>query len=166
MPPETTLLFEDVALGKRKVDGNTVEVLTVKLKSPKESRGRWTEVDLYENKGKSCPIRSYKIWQRVRQEKGRSGYPLFWKDGGELMTGKDLNLLLKNAFPEFSEGRKFISTHSFRAGLPSEMARLGYEDSEIQFQGRWTSDAYTAYIRLGRNQRWLKQWRLSKAMAC
>ena len=102
----------------------------------------------------------------IRKKGALKNYPMFTEDNGILLTGSKLNSILREAFPEFADGKKFLSTHSFRLGIPSEMARSGYSDAEIKIQGRWTSDSYNAYVKLGRAQRWLNQWKLSCAMAC
>ena len=46
------------------------------------------------------------------------------------------------------------------------MGRMGYGDEEIRRQGRWKSDAYCNYIKMGRAERWSKQYDLSQRMKC
>lgn len=43
-----------------------------------------------------------------------------------------------------------VSSHSFRSGLATLMGVAGFEDSEIQACGRWSSSAFLRYIKLGR----------------
>ena len=50
-----------------------------------------------------------------------------------------------------------IRSHSFRAGVPTLMARVYYSDAEIQRQGRWRSSAFVSYCKLGRHNRWADQ---------
>ena len=58
-----------------------------------------------------------------------------------------------------------VSSHSFRSGLATAMARHGYSDEEIQRQGRWASAAFLSYLKLGRSTRLQQQERLAEAMA-
>ena len=44
------------------------------------------------------------------------------------------------------------------------MARAGYSDQEIQRQGRWASDAFLRYLKLGRSTRVQQQQELAAAM--
>jgi hypothetical protein len=46
-----------------------------------------------------------------------------------------------------------FTTHSFRIGLASELARLGCTDEEIKEAGRWSSRAFESYIKLKRTKR-------------
>ena len=56
-------------------------------------------------------------------------------------------------------------SHSFRAGIPTLMARAGYSDSEIQRQGRWRSSAFLVYCKLGRASRWKDQLTLTQRIS-
>ena len=58
-----------------------------------------------------------------------------------------------------------ISSHSFRSGLASAMARQCYSDEEIKRQGRWASDAFMRYLKLRRST-WIgQQMNLAEAVA-
>ena len=41
------------------------------------------------------------------------------------------------------------------------MAKLGYSDSQIQLQGRWRSESYLKYLKLGRGTRLTDQYDLA-----
>ena len=58
-----------------------------------------------------------------------------------------------------------IRPHSSRSGVASEMGARGFSDSEIQAQGRWTSQAFKAYMKLNRLKRLRFTERLSE-MIC
>ena len=45
------------------------------------------------------------------------------------------------------------------------MAREGYSDEEINRQGRWASDAFLRYLKLGRSTRLMQQMKLAEAVA-
>ena len=42
-----------------------------------------------------------------------------------------------------------FGTHSLRIGGATQMALSGYSAAQIQAAGRWSSDCYLVYIRLG-----------------
>ena len=66
------------------------------------------------------------------------------------MFNKDLKQLL-SPYVDYSKGT--VSSHSFRSGLASLMATLGYSDQEIMTIGRWKSDAFLEYIKMDRIKR-------------
>ena len=41
-----------------------------------------------------------------------------------------------------------ITSHSFRAGVASEMCRAGFSEQDIQAVRRWSSSAYKCYLLL------------------
>ena len=163
--PSRTLLAMDVSPKSVVIEGAATDVLIVNLKSPKESRGKQIKVELMGNQGRTCPIRAFNTWVRIRHRRMVGAKPLFTRKNGTPVTTSDMNLLLKRVFPELKSSF-YISLHSFRAGLATEMARTGYSDTEIQRQGRWHSDAFLKYIKMGRAERWANQKALSRAMSC
>ena len=40
-----------------------------------------------------------------------------------------------------------LTSHSFRAGLPTMMGKAGFSDKDIQLTGRWTSTAFKVYVK-------------------
>ena len=87
------------------------------------------------------------------------------RKNGKLLTIKLFNQILKTLLQEvlaYEEGT--ISSHSFRAGVASAMARAGYNDADIQRVGRWKSDAFLRYIKLGRSSRLEQQMELMKKL--
>ena len=41
-----------------------------------------------------------------------------------------------------------VTSHSFRAGVATEMARAGHTESELMAVGQWSSLAYRHYIKM------------------
>jgi hypothetical protein len=41
-----------------------------------------------------------------------------------------------------------VTSHSFRAGVASEMAKRGHSEEELMAVGRWSSQAYQLYMGL------------------
>ena len=63
-------------------------------------------------------------------------------------TGVGFNTDLKILFRgqvDYYKGK--ITSHSFCAGLATEMAKLGYADQDIMNIGRWRSSAYLNYVK-------------------
>ena len=76
--------------------------------------------------------------------------PAFRVEGGMCYEKAQLNKDLKTMLgPWIRYGGK-ISSHSFRAGLASALARGGVNDAEIKSMGRWTSEAFKRYVLLPR----------------
>ena len=148
--PDFDLLTKNVKYSTGK-DGLTTVHIT--LKCPKESRQKAaTTVDVFQNDGPLCPIAALKIWSG----KARSGQnlPYFRLENGTPLTGSRLNNWLDKTIGRYTDKSvgKF-STHSFRIGIASELARAGCSDEEIKEAGRWSSRAFEAYTRLKRTKR-------------
>ena len=152
--PTFTLLVEDLTLKSIFIGKENVQILQVRLKSEKSDRvGADTIVDVYQSGGPLCPIRAYKKWNLLRKEWG-NGKPAFMDKTGRPLTGAKLNLYLRTFLGKhFDYKLGSISCHSFRAGITSLVAKLGFTEKEIQALGRWSSQAYTAYVKLPRTKR-------------
>ena len=46
-----------------------------------------------------------------------------------------------------------LTSHSFRSGLATMMAKAGCSDKDIQLTGRWTSTAFKSYVKTARLKR-------------
>ena len=88
------------------------------------------------------------------------------KKDGSLVSGYELIKLLTPLTANIVKpnGKRILS-HSFRSGIPTLMARAGYQDHEIKRQGRWRSTAFLAYCKLGRASRWKDQLTLAKPIS-
>jgi len=148
--PDFTLLTEDVQLSKS--NGGTEEVLTVRLKCPKENKtGKPVFVEVYETRGQLCPVRAFKKWHK--KTTCQRGLPLFRDETGTPFTGAKLNKSLKERLMSYiSYGGKFRA-HSFRIGLASTLAQQGLSDTEVAEAGRWSSRAFELYMKLPRVKR-------------
>lgn len=152
--PAFTLLSKDVKLREVTIDGKKESLLQLCLKSPKEDRiGASSFVDVYETKGLLCPIRAYKKWKATNPP-NEPNMPAFRTEDGVPLTGRELNKILKKSLRKhdfYQSGT--ITSHSFRSGMASMMATLGYSEEEIMAMGRWSSTAFEAYIKLPRRKR-------------
>ena len=137
------------------------------LKSPMKAHGSSVRVELFANGTKSCPVKAYKKLLQFWCHGKNWNIPLMTKKDGSLVSGREFYKLLtpltSNNFIK-PNGKRILS-HSFRSGIPTLMARAGYQDDEIQRQGRWRSPAFLDYCKLGRAARWKDQLILAKCIA-
>ena len=76
--------------------------------------------------------------------------PMFLHENGNIYTKIELNSDLASLlalFPSLESPRDKWSGHSFRAGLATVLAKLGFSKEEIKSWGRWRSDAYLIYLK-------------------
>ena len=154
--PQTTLLWEDVREREVVVDGSTVTALAFKIKSPKVDKvGTGDYVEVYWTGGFNCPVTAFQRWRRASRVEEQPKMPVFRLTQGCCYTGQQLNKRLEELTGELCshvKGGK-ITSHSFRAGVASEMCKAGYSEQDILAAGRWGSDAYKSYCKLGSTYR-------------
>jgi len=147
--PDHTLLGEDIRLVQTKTGG----VLEVTLKCPKENRdGKPTIVDVFESGTALCPVTAFRKWAKF--SKPQHGLPLFKDKSGTPMTARKFNSFLHTMLgDQASERGGTLTSHSFRAGITTIMGTMGFADEEIKLVGRWSSRAFTIYMKGPRTQR-------------
>ena len=147
--PDHTLLTRDVQLNK-KATGNSISIT---LKCPKERKaGDSTIVDVFEAEGPLCPVKAYEKWRRNSSQ--QPDKPLFCHPDGTPLTDRKFNKYLKDMLGRHALfARGTISSHSFRAGIPTILGSKGYDDGEIKKIGRWSSRAFEIYIKGTRTNR-------------
>ena len=80
--------------------------------------------------------------------------PLATMSDGKGYTGRMFNEDLKHLLRgkvDLSLGP--LTSHSFRAGLATMMAKAGCSDKDIQLTGIWTSTAFKSYVKTARPKR-------------
>ena len=133
--PAHTLMTSDIELKcVRTEDGQWKRFILATIRNPKELRGlAKVEVEMFESGTELCPVKAI---QRALKycKKGR---PFATLVGGRILTKKNMNMMLRKAFKGIVDYEvNTLSSHSFRSGLASCMARQGYSDEEIKRQGR------------------------------
>ena len=151
--PLVTLMGKDVELQSILVNGSWSQLLQVQLKTEKANRSNGPSViDIFPNNSDSCPVAAWKKW--ASQTMLQQDLPAFRKADGSNLTRENLNAYLKTFNQKYLNiTGKSISAHSFRAGLPTILGKMGYSDSEIQATGRWSSRAFELYCKLPRSKR-------------
>ena len=153
--PKTTMLESAIKVSKAVVRGRKVSTLEVYLAHPKEERlSAGVKMDLFATGDFMCPVKAFLDWKREKVVKLSPGKPLFRLADGRNYTGaqfnKDLKVLLEGIV-DYSKAP--ITSHSFRRGLATFMAKSGYSDEDIMKVGRWHSDAFKCYIKTPREIR-------------
>lgn len=162
--PDFDLQKKNIKCVTRTVGGNSRKLLIVTLKCPKETRQNKVpiKVEVFGNCTRLCPVTAYlnyveKVGVRV-EDSAAFRVP----HSGNAYRHSRFNLDLKQMLqPLLKYGS--ISGHSFRSGMASMMGKAGFDDSEIQACGRWSSSAFLRYIKLGRLTR--ARW-ADKLSAC
>jgi site-specific recombinase XerC len=148
---QTTLLWEDISFGEVELAGERIEAVSMHVKSPKVDRvGAGDKIQVFELGNFMCPVAAMRKWMERSKLKQEEKMPVFRMESGVLMTGAEMNRRLKMLTREVDSlvPGGVIKSHSFRSGVPSEMAKAGQDAEAIQAVGRWKSDAYKAYVKL------------------
>ena len=146
--PTTTLRRCDLEVVRELVGMNRVKYLRLSIKNPKEHKraGVVTVEILPAPRMFFCPVQAVSDFLRATPGYPRS-MPLLKTDRA-LLSRDWLNSVLKSCLdPVLNYG--VVRTHSFRAGLTSALAKAGVSDDVLQSLGRWHSQAYNTYIKLG-----------------
>ena len=151
--PLTTLLEQDTKLQQCEIQGKKEWVLSIFLKTQKQQRvGNGTKIEIFCNDSFMCPTKAVKHWMQASNLERTGKLPFFRTESRECYTGADFNRDLIELTAGYLKVGK-LRSHSFRSGVASEMAICGFSDEEIKRQGRWSSQAFTNYIKLNRVQR-------------
>ena len=140
--PTACLLMSDIKLEKMKESDSTLRVLKVHLRNPKEQKlVQGVTVELFETGNFLCPVNAFLKWKACTRAKLSKGKPAIRLDSGQNYTGREFNRDIKQLLSPYVNYQKgTISSHSFRSGLASLMATLGYSDQDIMTIGRWKSE--------------------------
>jgi hypothetical protein len=99
-----------------------------------------------------CPYRAFLSYKKIFDSKciTKKHEPVFVKNANELLTKKFLNKFLRENF-------KFITCHSFRAGIPSAIEKIPNSmfKKQIMSFGRWNSNSFSSYQKYKLSQ---KKW--------
>lgn len=166
--PDTTLLSKDVVWEKAKIGNEEIDLLKFRIKKPKETRGSTiVDVEIFDlnNCFYSC-TNAWRKWKHCSKLENLPNLPVFRWENGSLLTANQMNKILKEMMEDkvvYTDG--FVATHSFRGGLATVMAQLGYPEEQIKLQGRWASDSYKNYVKMGRSARIKDQWTLANQIS-
>ena len=103
---------------------------------------------IYATNTDTCPIQAAKKVLILNKDVPPS-YPFFSLESGKPLSQRKFNSLLSDLTKDHIRGGT-ISSHLFRIGVTSLLAKKGFSGSELKKVGRWSSRAFKAYIRLSR----------------
>jgi hypothetical protein len=142
-----TLLWNDIKFRK----DNSI-LIHVKIDKCLNKNGSY--VDIFEFKYKNCcPV---VCLNALKSKKFSLNKPVFQFENGKNLCTAVLNkTLFQLLYPVLGNSASEITSHSFRAGIPSAMASFPDLTSkyDIQCWGRWSSDSYLKYTRLKAQQK-------------
>jgi hypothetical protein len=151
--PQYVLLARDADIDAAYRGNQCKGVLRLRLKSPKEDKlNRSLIVDVFGNGGKLCPVRAFVSWEKLSEKE--LDQPLFRLSNGKPLTARKFTYIVRGQLRGYLEGVDlYISAHSFRIGLASMLAALGYSEDDIKAMGRWSSRAWLEYVKHPRTLR-------------
>ena len=91
-----------------------------------------------------CPVAHMHKYLQLR---GSIPGPLFQNHDKSHVTRAQFLKSLRDALSSLRIPVEMFNTHSFRIGRCTDMANMGYSESQIKAIGRWKSNAFTRYIR-------------------
>ena len=150
--PSYTLLCGDIGVNVTYIDNVPVKLLEVTLKHSKCSKNKSVVIDIYPTNSDLCPVRAYSKWSNTRV--GSPRLPAFRLSSGKSLTPYNFNSKLRVWLKDYIDFSVCsVTGHSFRAGIPSILATMGFPDKDIQAAGRWSSRAFELYCKLPRTKR-------------
>lgn len=149
--PTSTLKWSNVQF---RPDGSILLFLSM----PKSGAKEGEFIDLFPFPGSCCPVAALTTHYRIQKAMGRGNPndPVFIFPSGKFLTTSKLNSILRSLLSDmFDYKNDSISCHSFRAGIPSTLARFPDLASaeDVKKWGRWSSSCHETYSRLRIDQK-------------
>ena len=147
--PLSCLLWKDVKFKK--------DSIIIHVKVPKSRNPEGDFIDLFRfDVNSCCPVRALMGLKNHSALSSFPDKPVFSFDSGKLLTPLNFNNTIRSLLrPHLGNIAEEYSSHSFRAAIPSALAKLPNlaSEDEIKCWGRWESDAFKRYTRLRLDQR-------------
>ena len=152
--PKFELLRRDITFSERKVGRSKMKFMTILLKSPKEAKGNKEpiRVEVFATDNVYCPVEAFRRYEEFYGQIPNNNAAFRKSINGDGISQAYFNRNLKRFFsPYVSYGT--LSGHSFRSGLSSLLGEAGFDDESIKALGRWSSESFKRYTKLGRLKR-------------
>ena len=131
-----------------------MKFMTILLKSPKEAKGNKEpiRVEVFATGNVFCPVEAFHRYEMFYGQIPNNNAAFRKSINGDGISQAYFNRNLKKFFsPYVSYGT--LSGHSFRSGLSSLLGEAGFDDESIKALGRWNSESFKRYTKLGRLKR-------------
>ena len=148
--PRFDLLYGDVKVIKRRVNGKKRKLILVDLKSPKESSASMGKVtvEVFDTGNQFCPVKAFEDYVELYGGLSRRNACFRLRRTGLAFRQRRFNEMLRSYFDPIVKYGK-VRGHSFRAGLSTLLAERGFTETQIIAMGRWSSSAYKRYVKNG-----------------
>ena len=148
--PRYDLLFRDVRVVRRRVNGRKRKVILVDLKSPKECKANTgtVTVEVFDNQSNFCPVKAFEKYVECSGGLSKKNACFRLRRTGLAYRQRRFNDELKRYFDPIVKYGK-VRGHSFRSGLSTLLAEKGFSENQIITLGRWNSSAYKRYVKNG-----------------
>ena len=116
--------------------------MRLRLRNPKKAKSQHS-IQFVETKDWMCPIGAYKALVNSLGRRRSNLTPFCETADGSLVRGRWIKKLLKTILAGnacYLGGK--LSSHSFRAGLATALARVGVKEAQIKMMGHWKSGAF------------------------
>jgi site-specific recombinase XerD len=103
----------------------------------------------------TCPVRAWRAWRETLEARGVNEGAAFRRIDrhGNLLpariSGQAVGLVLRRRALAAGVDTTRLTAHSLRAGGATAATLGGANEASVKAQGRWTSDVYLNYVRLG-----------------
>ena len=122
------------------------DAVSINFTCYKHSAGSRATLRINAKPSNDCPVMALRVYIALR---GISPGPLFITTSGEEVLRQVFTQELKSALDFTGIQSNRFTSHSFRIGGATHMALNGASDTQIRQAGRWASNAFLSYIRIG-----------------
>lgn len=138
-----------IILLRRHVTWGERDVSILLLESKTDHTRQGVRVRIFFCGGPFCAFTLLRAaWQRAPRQGPDD--PLLQVDSrGTPLSYRGLLDFIKKSVVSFGYPSSVFGTHSLRIGGASQLAMMGFTEAQIKAAGRWLSDCYLQYVRLG-----------------
>ena len=150
--PNYALLGRHIFPNSAIINAVSSSFLEITISSSKCCPTTPTVIDVYPTGSDICPVRAYT--RLINLCRPTPNLPAFRFFSGKNLTPALFNKKLRHWLKDYIDFNTCsVSGHSFRAGIPTILASMGYSNSDIKSVGRWSSRAFLLYTKLPRTKR-------------
>ena len=155
---EETACWSRLSTGDSMICGKKIRWVAIKLLNPKEARsGRrnGVNIEMFDVASMWNPVEAMDKLMNCKQVDRSPDMPIFRWKSGRLITARFLNSWIRDSQKDALgyPGSSLITSHSFRAGIVTVLGALGVNEEKIKEVGRWHSEAWLRYTKMGRSVR-------------